>query len=234
MTALIRPIDPPGPPWPKVEFTSYRPVPDLTMLAAVERAGRHTRHPDKRTVARLLGFRFSGAASRSIQKQLERLEAAGLVARKPGRHGREDWLLTDPGRDGLQSRRGDIEPLPESPEHRRWRHCRALAGDQLDDAAAKALEALGGVEATIRRRAAGDLTATDVAFIQRLLEWRLRRLGVVLYCLRDWPEPDDDVADRSERPLASLLLSFSGSLAMLNATEQDEAEHMIHRFEVDR
>ncbi len=234
MSAFIRPVDPPGPPWPKVDFIGYRPVPDLTMLAAVERAGRHTRHPDKRTIARLLGFRFSGAASRSIEKQLERLEAAGVVARKPGRRGREDWLLTDPGRDRLQGRRGDIEPLPESPEHRQWRQCRALAADQLDDAAAKALEALGGAETTIRRRATGDHTATDVAFIQRLLEWRLRRLGVVLYCLRDWPEPDDDVADRSKRPLASLVLSFSGSLAMLNATEQDEAEHMNPRFEVYR
>ncbi|MBS1885624.1 MAG: hypothetical protein JSU06_00375 [Actinobacteria bacterium] len=235
MSPLIRPIDPPGPDRPRIESRPYRSVSDLTLLAAVERAGRHTRHPDKGAIARLLGFDFSGPVSRSLEKQLRGLRERGaLRSETVYRHRREDWFLTEEGGRRLEQGRGEAEALPESPEHRQWRAARDLAAGQLDEVVGSVLAALGGAESAIRTRATGDLGATDLALLQRLLRWRLDRLGVVLYCLRDWPEPDDDVNDRWARPLVSPVERYAGNLDLLNATEQDELDWLNPQFEMDR
>jgi hypothetical protein len=108
------------------ELGRYSPVSDLLVLAAVERSRRHDPFTFRRQVAHHLGFKHRAATTRGLRRQLEALRDDGSLAQSSGR---EVWLLTRRGSARLvAARRGDnLEPLPESPQHRKWRHAREVA-----------------------------------------------------------------------------------------------------------
>ncbi len=112
------------------ELRRFESVSDGLVLAAVERAERH-RELEREGVmmsgiAEHLGVVPSSWTTRRLRPRLDALIAEGSLARSR-RHGVVVWELTDDGRGRLERMRraGEIEELPESPQHRAWRHARA-------------------------------------------------------------------------------------------------------------
>lgn len=204
---------------PQPDRRPYRRPSDITLLALLERARRHTDHPGKSDVAAFLGARYSGAAGRSLEEQLQRLRSEGLVRVEPGyRSGfSEEWFLTDQGSERLDLYRSEVEPLPDSPEHAQWRLARRLAAKQFDELEQAARVALRDASQRLAGKGAEELGTADIAAIMASLRWRLGRLGVAIYCLGDWPEPDDDVKDPSPEGVEKY---FARHLKLLNADEE--------------
>jgi hypothetical protein len=176
------------------ELGPYMPVSDALVLAAMDRAQRHNPHGYEAgvswsTLVEHLGFVHSSATTRKLRPQVTQLVAAGLVeTRKP--RGYPVWRLTSDGRKQLANARRKREALelPESPQHRVWRDARATAARRLD-----------GLREQLRRSVTeastlleGDGGDSDAHFRLRFrIGSQLERLGAVVYCLHEWPEPDD-------------------------------------------
>jgi hypothetical protein len=83
--------------------------------------------------------------------------------------------------------------LPESPQHRKWRHFREAAAEQIEqyrrECQALLSEASALLDAGSRARSDSWLCLAD-----RLPD-AARSIGAALYCLSEWPEPDDARAD---------------------------------------
>ncbi|MGD9734162.1 MAG: hypothetical protein AB7V58_00920 [Solirubrobacterales bacterium] len=186
------------------ELGPYRPVSEMQVLAAVERAHRHGDTVPRRDgdmiahydIAYHLGFERSGATTRRLLPQLESLREDGSLATK--RYKRTDvWTLTARGRGRLAAarRRGTVEPLPESPQHCTWRAAREEAAARIEEIGGAVLatleeadEVLGGSESP-----PGD--STRHFEVGRRLQHQFWRLGVAIHCLREWQEPDDTRRD---------------------------------------
>lgn len=176
-------------------------VPDLLVLAAIDRAERHD--PAQRRGVPVWGAyehlavaRRSGPARR-IKARIDALEGAGCVERLR-RHGVVTWALTNKGRRRLTRARvaGEVPELPESPQHRRWREARTLAEQEIGRFHA-AVEK--DVQTLIDLLDGGAGTPSEVWFaMAERLPGSLRRLGSATHCLREWPEPDDDRPDIDE------------------------------------
>lgn len=207
------------PPVPHPERGPYRRPTDITLLAVLERARKHTDHPTKSELAAFLGARYSGAAGRSLEEQLQRLRSKSLVRVEPGyRSGfSEEWFLTDLGTDRLDLFRSEVGPLPDSPEHAQWRLARGLAAEQFDELEEGARVALRDALEMLAGKGAEELGTAEIADIMASLRWRLARLGVAIYCLGDWPEPDDDVKDPRPEGLDEY---FARHLKLLNTDEE--------------
>jgi hypothetical protein len=181
------------------ELDASHPVPAVLILAALERAQRHG-GTDVWVVAvgEHLGFECGRATTRRLRPRLLNLRIAGSVS-KSERHGREYWTLTPAGRRRLAAARqaGEVDELPESPQHRVWRRARAAAGEQIGGFAELASDVIGDAE---RALAAGDVTSEQLFELSERLRWNLWRLGSATYCLREWDEPDDARPDRDETP----------------------------------
>ena len=114
------------------------PVSDALVLAAADRAERHQPRSEPGVmlgdVFAHMGFVYNGAATRQLRPSLDALLSAGALE-QTGRHGVKLWVLTSAGRRQLaQARRKDeAVELPESPQHRKWRHSRATAAERIDD-----------------------------------------------------------------------------------------------------
>jgi hypothetical protein len=178
----------------------FEPVSDELVLAAVERAERHRERDGEGVmmsdIAEHLGFVHGSWTTRRLRPQIEAFIAAGLLVRSR-RHGVVIWGLTGSGRSRVEQTSGAVV-LPESPQHRVWRHAHALAAERI-----------GGLRGQVRdalEDATGILHAEEVrsdawfALAERLQSvcWQL---GSVTYCLSEWAEPDDasaDVDDRTE------------------------------------
>jgi hypothetical protein len=108
-------------------------IPDLLMLAAVDRAVRH--RADKSAVPIYGVKEHLGLPARSpgVRVKLAALETAGALQRKHVR-GAQAWELSTTGRRRLQlaRRAGDLPELPESPQHRAWRQARTSAEAEID------------------------------------------------------------------------------------------------------
>jgi len=180
------------------ELRRYEPISDELLLAAVDRAERHREAqrdgvswPD--TVAHL-GFVRTGWTTLQLRPQRDALIASGLLA--AGRCQSFDvWRLTDAGRAHLDAarQRGPIGELPESPQHRAWRHVRANAAEVVEPLCASARtgaeETLGLLDA--RQRVRSDAWLLLAARLGKVY----RQLGLATHCLYEWPEPDDARAD---------------------------------------
>jgi hypothetical protein len=185
------------------ELGRFEPVSDGLVLAAVERAERHREREREGVmmsdIAEHLGFVHGSWTSRRLRPQFDALIAEGSLARSR-RHGVLVWELTDDGRGRLDRMRraGEVEALPEAPQHRAWRHARAAAGERIDGFRAQAREALEEAAMLLDTEDAHSDAWFGVA--ERLQEacWRV---GSATYCLREWREPDDarpDVDDRCD------------------------------------
>jgi hypothetical protein len=180
------------------ELGSFSPVSNPLVLAAIQRAQRHSREQvSRRLVAEHLGFVHSPVTSRRLRPQLESLQAAGSLERTR-KFGQDRWALTPTGRRRLAAARraGKVGELPESPQHREWRHAREEAGKQFDGFR-------GLVYAVLDEAYAAATSPTGAssdqwfAFSERL-RCAFWLLGSATYCLDEWPEPDDARADRDE------------------------------------
>jgi hypothetical protein len=185
------------------ELRKFEPVPDVLVLAAIERAERHRRGENagvpRSSIAEHLGFVHRSWTTRRLRPQVESLTTTKLLLRSR-RHGIVIWSLTRDGRRRLAAavKAGEVGELWESPQHRHWRHARAIAGERIE-----------GFREEVRGvldEAAGVLDAanphSDAWFeLAERLQRSCWQLGSATHCLYEWPEPYDveaDVDDYSE------------------------------------
>jgi hypothetical protein len=183
-----------------LELRAYEPVPDTLVLAAVERAERHTGTavPHK-AVAAHLGFRSTSATTPRLRPRLEALRERGALDHAR-RHGQDQWSLTPAGTKLLAAarREEEIAGLPESPQHRRWRQGRGAAEERYDAFRTLAFVTLEAAEkAAELAKGANSETWFELGDRLGAAFWLM---GSVTYCLREWPEPDDAGADRDDAP----------------------------------
>lgn len=122
---------------PKDELRRFEAVSDPVVLAATDRAKCHRRHEvDGVILSQIvdhLGFVHGAWTTRNLRPQVNALLAAGALS-KLRRHGRDYFALTSSGRRRLtRARRADEIALPESPQHRTWRHAREQAVERVDE-----------------------------------------------------------------------------------------------------
>jgi transcription elongation GreA/GreB family factor len=144
-------------------------------------------------LAEHLGFLHAAATTFKLRPQVSRLRAAGSVERKKAR-GYTVWRLTSDGRKQLAKARRKREALelPESPQHRLRRDAQATAVRRLDGLREQMRNSLSEATAMLD----GEGVASDAWFELRFrIGPQCERLGSAVYCLREWPEPDDAHAD---------------------------------------
>jgi hypothetical protein len=183
------------------ELGRYRPVSELQVLAAVERAQRHLDKVFHRDIAEHLGFKNSGATTRRLRPQLESLRDHGSLASERLNRLSEVWTITRLGRGRLAAARrgGAIDPLPESPQHRTWRHARETAFECLEEICGEVLAALAEADQVLGGGESRPGDSTQHFEVGKRLEREFSRLGVAIHCLHEWPEPDD-ACELAERP----------------------------------
>ena len=176
------------------DLRPFESVSDVQVLAAIYRAEVHDQqdHASRSDIAAHLGFAHNSWTTRRLRPQLDALRSAGRV-RDVRRYGLDLLALTDAGRRALAKAREEGEVvLSESPQHRRWRHSRTLAGERIDGfrQALRSSLAEAGVLLDTER-------APSTAWVEftRRLSRDCKRLGSATYCLFEWPEPDDERAD---------------------------------------
>ncbi len=166
---------------------SITQIPDVTVLAAIDRAECHRGRAD---VPVWLIFEHLGIPRRSrlVRTQLQSLAQDGAIEQRRA-HGVDVFALAANGRRRLQGA-GPVD-LPESPQHRAWRNARMLAGQEIE----RFRESLG--DALKEASALLDDTPGSDAWFEMAEELRAaaRRLGSATYCLHEWMEPSDDWAD---------------------------------------
>jgi hypothetical protein len=176
----------------------YEPVADDHVLVALDRAEHHDdRNPwDEAGVywsyfVEHLGFERSAWGTRNLRPQIRTLIDAGLVTYSR-RHGRERWALTDDGRARATIARLAGTELPDSPQRRDWLACRAQAEAKIEDVRTRLGEALQDAQ-TLLGSGGGGSEAWYV--IADRVGREAKRLGGALFCLNEWPEPDEENPD---------------------------------------
>jgi hypothetical protein len=173
------------------------PVSDAQLLAAIHRAEVHDEQDDasRADIAAHLGFVHNSWTTKQLRPQLDALRAAGRI-RDVRRNGLDLLALTAVGRRALEKAQGaGAVSLPESPQHRKWRHSRTMAGDRVDGFR----EALRASMAEVGALLDAEQTPSDAWFaFGKRLGAECRRLGSAKYCLFEWAEPDDARADVDE------------------------------------
>jgi hypothetical protein len=181
------------------ELRAFAPVADLTVLAAVERAqlqggGRRTAI-SPRCLAAHLGFVWHSGTARRLAPQLLALEAAGHLELGGPSGFERRCRLTRRGQNELQgARRAEVreaivEALPESPQHRTWRHARESAAVGISEFLGLATTEVREAEAALRRPRIGS--SGELMQIGNRLQLQLWRLASATHCLREWPEPNE-------------------------------------------
>ena len=178
------------------ELSPYTEVSDTLIFAAVERGALHEGEDEASTSALTahLGFRWEPDTNRPLWSRLEGLRRAGLLT-VIERRGEPFWSLTDVGRERLASEReaGEVDDLPESPQHRAWRHARVKAAERIEGFGSDLLDA---VEETYSLTYQPQSPMSEEWFE---LSERLR-LASATYCQNEWAEPDDESPDVDESP----------------------------------
>jgi len=186
---------------PKTDRTREESQSDGLVLAAIERAERHPRGDQPgvllATVKEHLGLARGGWSTRQLRPKLEALEAAGLIEQSR-RHSLNLWGLTSTGRRRLDSARNahELGTLPEAPQHRAWREARSAAGDRVAEFREDLRRALDQATDLLDAQAQSGTYFELGARLQRACA----RLGSAIYCLNEWPEPDDTRADIDDPP----------------------------------
>lgn len=183
------------------ELGPFKPAPDMLILAAIERAICHGASDAWIVVVgEHLGFERTAHNTRRLRRQLEHLGAKHRWAASSERYGREYWSLTPAGRRHLAAARkaGRVDELPESPQHRAWRHARVEAGRRMDGLRNLLYEVLEDADPMATAFTPPN-SAAWFALGQRLgaAFWLL---GSAIYCLEEWAEPDDARPDTDENP----------------------------------
>jgi hypothetical protein len=176
---------------------------DELLLAAIDRAERHRvgggRGVLLATFKEHLGVARGGWSTRQLRPQLDRLLAESQLEQLR-RGGLDIWAITDAGRRRLAAaRRADlVPPLPEAPQHRRWREAQAAASERIAGFRGELRGALDEAIAALEADHEAD-SATWFEFSERLRK-KCWLLAAAIHCLREWPEPDDAHADSDDPP----------------------------------
>jgi hypothetical protein len=183
------------------ELTSYVPVTDGFVLAAVERAERHEQEGAVLTsdLTAHLGFEGGPSTNKHLWPRLEELRRAGLLTTTE-RRGEPFWSLTSVGRERLDKERdaGEVGDPPESPQHRAWRHARERAAVRIEGFKDQLTQA--GEEAYNLIHQYRPVMAEEWFALHERIRWASWRLASAAYCLTEWPEPDDELPDVDENP----------------------------------
>ncbi len=189
------------------------PSADL-VLAAIERAIKQSVRPvsdvSASAIADHLALNRRSGAWRQARCQLRELEDIDDV-RQGRRNGIPVWALTDGGREHLARVVCDgRQPLlRESPQRRVWRDSRRLAAQEAERFKA---EMVATLEDGLRLlNAAASTSGAWLALSPRLTR-RAERVGAVVYCLTEWPEPGEGGPDVSEGPRMRSRARFGESL----------------------
>ncbi|HTU78098.1 MAG TPA: hypothetical protein VMF09_04995 [Solirubrobacteraceae bacterium] len=179
------------------DLRRVEPVSDAQILAAIHRAEVHDEQEDasRADIAAHLGFVHNSGTTRRLRPQLDALRAAGQV-RDVRRNGLDLLALTVAGRRAVEEAQSEgAVVLPESPQHRKWRHSRAMAGDRIDGFR----DALRASLAEIVVLLDSPRASSDAWFgLGKRLDAECKRLGSATYCLFEWVEPGDAQADVDE------------------------------------
>jgi hypothetical protein len=174
-------------------------IPDLLVVAAIDRAVCHGREDSqatlKGTILEHLDIRPRSGLSRQVSALLNALAASGLV--EPRRQqGMNMWALTSKGGQRLSRARaaGDVPELPEAPQHRAWREARALAEQKTERFRSELGEALKDGLALLDTNAPAHSDVWDA--LGKRLQRGYSNVASAVYCLGEWDEPSDDRADR--------------------------------------
>lgn len=175
---------------------------DRLLLAAVRRAVLHEGSTGRavafRSVLSHLAISPRSAQARALRARLDHLRGSNLVTQARA-HGVVVWGLAAGGTRLLAAAEADgwQADLPEAPQHRAWRAAREAAAQSLGLFAAELREDVREASALLDALSDGDAPPSEewLALGPRLLG-DCRRLGSALHCLREWPEPSDEVADR--------------------------------------
>ena len=179
---------------------STTPIPDVMILAAVERAALHRGQPDV-PIWMILEHLGLPLRARRVRPQIRALTDAGALASSRA-HGVEMRSLTGAGRRQLR-RAGDVE-LPESPQHQAWRAARVLAEQEIERFRSAMADVLAEATALLDGSGSSD-GWFEIADRLRKAAWRL---GSATYCLLQWSEPTDDRADTDDYSMpGDVLLS---------------------------
>jgi hypothetical protein len=179
------------------DLRRVEPVSDAQILAAIHRAEVHDHQDDasRADIAAHLGFAHNSATTKRLRPQIDALKGAGQI-RDVRRNGLDLLALTGAGRRALEQAQSAGETiLPESPQHRKWRHSRAMASDRIEGFH----EALRASMAEVGVLLDAGQTPSDTWFeFGRRLGAECKRLGSATYCLCEWAEPEDARADIDE------------------------------------
>jgi hypothetical protein len=172
-------------------------VSDAQILAAIDRAEVHDKQDDasRADIAAHLGFVHNSWTTKQLRPQLDALRATGRI-RDVRRNGLDLLALTAAGRQALEKAQSTgAVILPESPQHRKWRHSRKMARDRIDGFR----EALQASMAEVGALLDAEQTPSDAWFeFGKRLGAECKRLGSATHCLLEWAEPDDARADVDE------------------------------------
>jgi len=180
------------------DLSRVEPVSDAQILAAIRRAEVHDEQDDasRADIAAHLGFVHDSSTTKRLRPQIDALKAAGRI-RDVRRNGLNLLALTAAGRRAIEKAESTgAVILPESPQHRKWRHSRAMADDRIEGFREVLRASMAEVGALLDSKQA----PSDAWFeFGKRLGAECRRLGSATYCLFEWAEPDDGRADIDER-----------------------------------
>jgi hypothetical protein len=191
MTATPQPAD----------LRPFEPVSDALVLAALDRAERHSPHGRDggvswNTLLAHLGFVHTAGTTRKLRPQADALIADGLVETAK-RNGMPVLRLTRKGRARLARARRTRTALdlPEAPQHRLWRKRRAAAGAYIDSARNQLASTLDEAS-RLFAEGGGD---SDAWFaLGERLRAHAHKFASATYQRNEWPEPDDTRPDLDE------------------------------------
>jgi len=167
-------------------------TPDVTVLAAIDRAERH-RGRSLIPISLIRVHLGLPKRSRGMLAQLHTLVEAGSIEQARA-YGIDLWTLTRTGRTRLRQA-GEVQ-LPESPQHQAWRDAHTLAAREIERVRESLRETITQAGALLDTTVTSDTWFELAERLQRTA-WRL---GSVTYCLHEWAEPDDDQTDIDGRP----------------------------------
>lgn len=173
-------------------------VPDDIVLAAVERAARHSvpdeagRSPGARWqdildhLGQITSSRFE---TPRIVEPMDRLERAELIRTTP-ESPPDRWMLTAKGEKHLAAQKAsDQIALPESPQHRRWREARDRAAAQIEEFFDDLVASMEAASDLFNAPSPHSDEWFRAAERMRNAAWQA---GSAMHCLYEWPEPDED------------------------------------------
>jgi hypothetical protein len=183
------------------ELGPYAPVDDVLILAAAERAVLHEQEEAVLTyvLTEHLGFEAVPETNKHLWPRLEELRRAGLLT-VAERRGEPFWGLTKVARERLEAEReaDRVDELPESPQHRAWRHARVEAAVRIEGFKEELILATEEADRLINQYR--PVMSEEWFELSERLRWDSWRLASATYCLTEWPEPDDAMPDPDENP----------------------------------